>query len=53
MLALWGHQCAVSGCAVPEALRASHAKPWRHSAPARQSKLTRPSQNPKDGEDRV
>lgn len=31
MLALWDHQCAVSGCAVPEALRASHAKPWRHS----------------------
>jgi len=30
MLALWDHRCAVSGCAVPEALRASHAKPWRH-----------------------
>lgn len=31
MLALWHHHCAVSGCAVPEALRASHAKPWRDS----------------------
>ncbi|MEO6098587.1 MAG: HNH endonuclease [Fibrobacteria bacterium] len=24
----WGGACAVTGIAVPEALRASHAKPW-------------------------
>jgi hypothetical protein len=31
MLAPWDHRCAVSGCAVPEVLRESHAKPWRQS----------------------
>lgn len=28
MLDYWGGACAVTGIAVPEALRASHAKPW-------------------------
>ncbi|MGF6642460.1 HNH endonuclease [Paraburkholderia sp. GAS82] len=31
MMELWGNRCAVTGCAVQEALRASHAKPWRLS----------------------
>jgi putative restriction endonuclease len=30
-LALWGGRCAVTGLAVPELLRASHAKPWAES----------------------
>jgi putative restriction endonuclease len=30
-LALWGGRCAVTGLAVPELLRASHAKPWAKS----------------------
>jgi hypothetical protein len=25
----WGSACAVTGCTVPEALRASHIKPWK------------------------
>jgi putative restriction endonuclease len=33
-LALWGGRCAVTGLAVPELLRASHAKPWKDSADA-------------------
>lgn len=28
MLAYWGNACAVTGMTIPEALRASHAKPW-------------------------
>lgn len=28
---LWGHSCAVTGCAQREMLRASHIKPWRVS----------------------
>ncbi|AXV74045.1 hypothetical protein CJO75_12625 [Ralstonia solanacearum] len=32
VLARWGHRCAVTGCAVPQVLRASHAKPWRESS---------------------
>ncbi len=28
LIALWNGQCALSGLAVPELLRASHAKPW-------------------------
>ncbi|QNB05762.1 HNH endonuclease [Herbaspirillum frisingense] len=31
LLALWDGKCAVTGCAVSEVLRASHAKPWRIS----------------------
>jgi len=31
VLGLWSNQCAVTGCAVPEALRASHIKPWSES----------------------
>lgn len=33
-LALWGGRCAVTGLAVPELLRASHAKPWAESTDA-------------------
>jgi putative restriction endonuclease len=33
-LALWGGRCAVTGLAVPELLRASHAKPWADSSDA-------------------
>lgn len=33
-LALWGGRCAVTGLAVPELLRASHAKPWAESSDA-------------------
>lgn len=29
LLALWQGRCALTGLAVPELLRASHAKPWR------------------------
>lgn len=29
LLALWRGRCALTGLAVPELLRASHAKPWR------------------------
>lgn len=32
MLDYWGGACAVSGIAVPEVLRASHAKPWADCA---------------------
>lgn len=28
LLEFWGYRCAVTGLAVPELLRASHAKPW-------------------------
>ena len=28
MLDYWGGACAVTGVAIPEVLRASHAKPW-------------------------
>lgn len=31
LLELWSGSCAVSGCAIPELLRASHIKPWRDS----------------------
>lgn len=31
LMGIWGGQCAVTGCQVPEALRASHIKPWRTS----------------------
>ena len=31
LLALWQGRCALTGLAVPELLRASHAKPWRDS----------------------
>lgn len=29
LLALWNGRCAITGLAVPELLRASHAKPWK------------------------
>ncbi len=32
MLDYWGAACAVTGVALPEALRASHAKPWAECA---------------------
>lgn len=32
MLDYWGNTCAVTGIAIPEALRASHAKPWAECA---------------------
>jgi len=32
MLDYWGAACAVTGIAIPEALRASHAKPWADCA---------------------
>ena len=28
----WGNRCAVSGCSIAEALRASHIKPWAESS---------------------
>ena len=31
VLQRWGGACAVTGCRVLEAVRASHIKPWRHS----------------------
>jgi putative restriction endonuclease len=34
LLALWGGRCAITGLAVPELLRASHAKPWADSSDA-------------------
>jgi hypothetical protein len=34
LLAAWGVACAVTGCAVLRAVRASHAKPWRESTDA-------------------
>ncbi|MCA8426885.1 HNH endonuclease [Burkholderia seminalis] len=34
LLARWNFRCAVTGIAVPQVLRASHAKPWRHSTDA-------------------
>ncbi|QUD86054.1 HNH endonuclease [Phenylobacterium montanum] len=33
LMDLWDRQCAVTGLALPELLRASHIKPWRHSSP--------------------
>ena len=32
MLALWDGRCAVTGCAIPQVLIASHAKPWADSS---------------------
>lgn len=32
LMTLWQGQCAISGLAVPELLRASHAKPWADSS---------------------
>ncbi|OGB29353.1 MAG: hypothetical protein A3F78_10685 [Burkholderiales bacterium RIFCSPLOWO2_12_FULL_61_40] len=32
MLDYWGGTCAVTGLALPQALRASHAKPWAECA---------------------
>jgi predicted restriction endonuclease len=32
MLDYWGGACAVTGVAIPEVLRASHAKPWAECA---------------------
>lgn len=34
LLALWDNCCAVTGCALPELLVASHAKPWAASTPS-------------------
>jgi hypothetical protein len=34
LMVLWKDRCAVTGCDVPEALRASHCKPWRDSTHA-------------------
>lgn len=34
LLARWLQRCAVTGCAVPQVLRASHVKPWRESTDA-------------------
>jgi putative restriction endonuclease len=31
LLALWDGRCGITGLAVPELLRASHAKPWKHA----------------------
>lgn len=31
VLRLWSYQCAVTGCGIQEALRASHIKPWSQS----------------------
>ncbi len=31
LLQRWGDRCAVTGSSVPDAIRASHIKPWRHS----------------------
>lgn len=31
LMRIWGSQCAVTGCQVSEALRASHIKPWKTS----------------------
>lgn len=31
LMVLWGGRCAITGLAVPELLRASHAKPWAES----------------------
>ena len=31
VLSLWSYRCAVTGCEVQEALRASHIKPWSES----------------------
>jgi predicted restriction endonuclease len=31
LLRLWNDSCAVTGCALPAVLRASHIKPWRDS----------------------
>lgn len=32
LLALWNGRCAITGLAVPELLRASHAKPWKDAS---------------------
>ncbi len=31
LMNIWNNSCAVTGCAIPELLRASHIKPWRDS----------------------
>jgi hypothetical protein len=31
LMRIWNKSCAVTGCAIPELLRASHIKPWRDS----------------------
>ena len=31
VLRMWSYQCAVTGCGIQEALRASHIKPWSES----------------------
>lgn len=31
LMKAWNDRCAVTGCAIPEMLRASHVKPWRVS----------------------
>lgn len=33
LLDIWGGRCAVTGCAIPEVLIASHAKPWSQCNP--------------------
>lgn len=32
LMRMWDEQCAVTGCSVSEALRASHIKPWRSAS---------------------
>ncbi|APV51634.1 hypothetical protein BWI17_19220 [Betaproteobacteria bacterium GR16-43] len=32
LLSLWNERCAITGLAVPDLLRASHAKPWKHAS---------------------
>lgn len=34
LIQVWGGRCAVTGLAVPELLRASHAKPWKDATDA-------------------
>jgi len=34
LMTLWGGRCAITGLAVPELLRASHAKPWAEASDA-------------------
>lgn len=31
LMGIWDNSCAVTGCAIPELLRASHIKPWHNS----------------------
>lgn len=32
LMRIWNNSCSVTGCTVPELLRASHIKPWRDSS---------------------